>query len=745
MTRRILLIEDEQLTQDIVCALLQGQGYAVDVAADGFAALERARSVRYDVALIDYHLPEMDGYTLGRLLRDQHPAGNDLPVLIGLTADRNGLAARRGSDAVFRAILPKPIKPADLFAAIDRLCGSETGSQDVQGQQLGRDGSEGVDMPLQPDETRRDAARLWRSHGLPCLPKAYASPSPTTEQSAALTLCFDLVGAEEAKFIILMERHGINEAVRAARRGKAMPIIAVSADHADICDGIFRIDDPASWAMLAAKLRGKAAAPVAPREVAPVEVAAPAIPAGQRESVASRASLRPELVRHAAASDLRSLLLAGVRAPLMSLRRELAASPDIETVPSRGGDLAPNLDALDSALLVLGTIADSLNAETDDRIQATAFDPAELAESSVAMIRDSLPSGGADLTCQIGAGMPALLSGFADRLRPVLLTLLDDACAAPTPVAVTLDLNFDAGAGTLGFRLDRREQDAKPVRDAAVIALLRDLRFATLRRLVALMDGTLTQTDGQMLLSVPAQCVADAPARPRELRVQEPANVLIVDDGVTNGQVLTLLLTHKGHHVCRVGDAEAALFACRSHDLVIFDLASGAEARLSSLEAIRHFQAGRPNVPVLVLAHGLAAPDESLLISSERLQVLPKPFFPDALDAAIASARQNGGKPISFVVETINSSVRDALAQALGEPTVDRLTGELLAQIETLVAEPVFSVEARERLVELSGCASVLGLAEISARCASPPDSDAIRGSIRHLRDLLNSEILSAA
>lgn len=742
MTRRILLIEDEPLTRDIICTLLRGQGHEVDVAADGFAALERARSVRYDIALIDYHLPEMDGYTLARLLRDQHPGSDDQPMLIGLTADRNGLAARRGSDAVFRAILPKPIKPADLFATIDRICGSQTRSQEIAGERAAS-----ADLPAQPDETRRAAALLWRSHALPFLPKAYASPSPTTEQAAALTLCFDLVDAEEAQCVILMERHGINEAVRAAGRGKEtrLPIFALSADHADICDGLFRIDDPASWAMLAGKLRGKTPGPVARRQVAPVEPAAPAIPADQHEPVASGASLRPELARHADASDLRALLLAGVRAPLMSLRRDLAASPDPGTGPFRGGGSTAQLDALDSALLVLGTIADSLHPGTADRTQATAFDPVELAESSVAMIRDSLPPGGIDLSCRIGAGMPALLSGFADRLRPVLLTLLDDACAAPTPGAVTLELDFAAGASTLSFRLHRREQAARPLRDAAVVALLRDLRRATLGRLVALMDGTLTQVDGQMLLTVPVQCVAAAPARPPELCAREPANVLVVDDGVTNGQLLTLLLTHQGHHVCRVEDAEAALFACRSHDLVIFDLASGAEARLSALDAIRHFQTGRPHVPVLILAHGLSASDEGRLIPSALLHVLPKPFTPDALDAAVAGARLTGGQLSPFVVDAIDARVRDALVQALGAPTVDRLTGQLLAQVEPLVAEPVLSLEARERLVELSGCASVLGLAEIAMHCASPQDSAAIRSAIASLRVALPSPTRSAA
>ena len=115
MSRRILLIEDDPISQDVIRSLLVGQGHDVDVVADGFSALERARAARYDAALIDYHLPEMDGYALGRLLCEQKPAEGPAPVLIGLTADRNGLAARRGSDAVFRAILSKPIKPADLL------------------------------------------------------------------------------------------------------------------------------------------------------------------------------------------------------------------------------------------------------------------------------------------------------------------------------------------------------------------------------------------------------------------------------------------------------------------------------------------------------------------------------------------------------------------------------------------------------------------------------------------------------
>ena len=249
--RRILLIEDDPISQDIIRSLLETTGAIVDVASDGISGLEAARSGNHDVLLIDYHLPEMDGYAIGRLLRheaataalkapDAALAASRGPMLIGLTADRNGLAARRGSDAVFQAILTKPIAPAALFGALDRLCPA-----------------------VAPDDPRRASLALWQERGLAALPRALVLPAATPEQRAALELCFALAPPEEAEVVLLIERHGINQAraLRASRPGQVLPIFALCDDLAAISDGVFKVEELASWQMVATAL-GARIAPV---------------------------------------------------------------------------------------------------------------------------------------------------------------------------------------------------------------------------------------------------------------------------------------------------------------------------------------------------------------------------------------------------------------------------------------------------------------------------------------------------
>ncbi|SFI88093.1 Response regulator receiver domain-containing protein [Bosea sp. OK403] len=749
MTRRILLIEDEPLSQDIITSLLRGQGYAVDVATDGFAALDRVRAVHYDVALIDYHLPEMDGYALGRLLREQHPGGDTGPILIGLTADRNGLAARRGSDAVFRAILPKPIKPAELFEAIERLC--ETAGRPSSAQ-----------TPAQPADTRRAAAVLWRSHGLDMPPRACASPAPTIEQSSALTLCFELVEPELAQCVVLLERHGINEALRIAKRGRAepLPIIGLSQDHADICDSLFRVDDPASWKALASMLGGVAPESIARIHTMPAHIEAAAVAAAIADDSATDDIAAEGIVieeaepNHAASSDigkpqpgiaasiLRTLLLSGVRAPLDALRSELAAQQRSQAAPDPG-----QLATLDSVLLITGTIADALNMPAARTCEAAIFDPAELAENALAMIRDSRPPGAVRLSCRISDSVPRLLRGDVHGLSQAVLTLLDDACCGAEPAMLALHLAFDAERNSLTLRLNHEGATSEPAQNEGVVALLRNLRLTMLGRLVKLMGGTLSQDGGQVLLTVPLESEVNAPAQQDNNPASEPAHVLLIDDGATSGQVLTLLLTQEGHRVCRVRDSEAALFACRNarHDLVIFDLASGVEARLASLESVRQFQTSQADVPALVLANTFSTQEEARLRGWGVACTLAKPFSPEALGNAVAACRLKRVEPSPLACAAIDARVRDALAQALGDQTVERLTGQLLAQIEALTGVSEITAEATSRLIELSGCASVLGLAELAAHCAAPKGAVAIPGALLRLRTALETRQQAAA
>lgn len=107
MSLRLLVVEDDPGFQDLVRALCERRGDSVDVASDGFLGLRLLSERRHDVVMIDYHLPEMDGYALARLMREVSRP-EDKVRLIGVTADRHGLASRRGADARFDAILVKP-------------------------------------------------------------------------------------------------------------------------------------------------------------------------------------------------------------------------------------------------------------------------------------------------------------------------------------------------------------------------------------------------------------------------------------------------------------------------------------------------------------------------------------------------------------------------------------------------------------------------------------------------------------
>ncbi|TQM35033.1 response regulator, partial [Pseudonocardia cypriaca] len=78
----VLLAEDDAAIAEPLSRALQREGYAVEVATDGAAALERVRRGQVDLLVLDLGLPGMDGLEVCRRVRLDDP---DLPVLM-LTA-----------------------------------------------------------------------------------------------------------------------------------------------------------------------------------------------------------------------------------------------------------------------------------------------------------------------------------------------------------------------------------------------------------------------------------------------------------------------------------------------------------------------------------------------------------------------------------------------------------------------------------------------------------------------------------
>lgn len=80
---RVLVLEDERPTRDLLVAILENDGYEVHAVGDGVAALEAAASFRPDLALVDGGLPGMSGSDTARRLRQD----GDFPIIFVTGAD----------------------------------------------------------------------------------------------------------------------------------------------------------------------------------------------------------------------------------------------------------------------------------------------------------------------------------------------------------------------------------------------------------------------------------------------------------------------------------------------------------------------------------------------------------------------------------------------------------------------------------------------------------------------------------
>jgi len=125
---RILVADDSEDNRFVIRAYLKGTPYVLDFAEDGAIALEKLTTRRYDLALVDVHMPAMDGYTVVRQFRDfERARGRPALPVLALTADAFQEAVEQSLAAGFTRHLAKPIRKPALLAAIDGYACVQTG------------------------------------------------------------------------------------------------------------------------------------------------------------------------------------------------------------------------------------------------------------------------------------------------------------------------------------------------------------------------------------------------------------------------------------------------------------------------------------------------------------------------------------------------------------------------------------------------------------------------------------------
>ncbi|MEY4750124.1 MAG: hypothetical protein RIQ60_2338 [Pseudomonadota bacterium] len=113
--RRVLLVEDNPINQQVARELLAEVGLQVDLAPDGRQAVDKIDRQSYDLVLMDMQMPVMDGVTATRLIRARH--GQRLPI-VAMTASAYGEDRRVCLEAGMNDHVGKPVDPMRLYATV---------------------------------------------------------------------------------------------------------------------------------------------------------------------------------------------------------------------------------------------------------------------------------------------------------------------------------------------------------------------------------------------------------------------------------------------------------------------------------------------------------------------------------------------------------------------------------------------------------------------------------------------------
>lgn len=116
---RVLLVEDNPTNQKVEKLQLQKLGYRADVAGNGPEALEALSRIRYDLILMDCHMPEMDGYQTTKEIRRREGRERHTPI-IALTASALEPDRAKCLKAGMDDYMAKPVRLGMLAAVLER-------------------------------------------------------------------------------------------------------------------------------------------------------------------------------------------------------------------------------------------------------------------------------------------------------------------------------------------------------------------------------------------------------------------------------------------------------------------------------------------------------------------------------------------------------------------------------------------------------------------------------------------------
>jgi CheY-like chemotaxis protein len=133
---RLLVVDDNAVNRELICALLDPFEIAITTASDGVEAVELAARSDFDLILMDVQMPNMDGITATQRIRASSPSNARRVPIVAMTANVLPEQIARCLDAGMDSHLGKPINPARFIEMLVRWSSIATGETEASAPDL---------------------------------------------------------------------------------------------------------------------------------------------------------------------------------------------------------------------------------------------------------------------------------------------------------------------------------------------------------------------------------------------------------------------------------------------------------------------------------------------------------------------------------------------------------------------------------------------------------------------------------
>ncbi len=126
---KILLVEDDKVGQAIIVRLFKRLGLMIEVASNGKEAISRIMSEDFDLVLMDVSMPEMDGITTTKYIREQMEAPKKDVKIVAMSGYDSEADIRKFKAAGMNDYIGKPVILVDFFRKMNLLVNRQIPTQ----------------------------------------------------------------------------------------------------------------------------------------------------------------------------------------------------------------------------------------------------------------------------------------------------------------------------------------------------------------------------------------------------------------------------------------------------------------------------------------------------------------------------------------------------------------------------------------------------------------------------------------